>query len=179
MQQISKSINQKWVKQLLRNMLSGTYREWGHQSASQLTWFQRFVVVSAFIPKLHLISAFVTAVYQKPFSAAVFFCRRWGEATGINWNDRDPLHTPFYIIFAFPFYKPLISLPLPSLTRPVSLSLSLSLSNPSSLPSSRLIFSNLLRFPHLPLPFRCLPPSPQSLGRFEVTQSGMWGVGLM
>lgn len=100
---------------------------------------------------------------SEPSSAAVFLpsLRRLALTRMTEAHFIRPLHH-----LHFPFYKALISLPPPSL----SLHLTRSLSRLPRLPLKslfsplfHLIFSNLLRFPHL-LSSRCLPPSLSLLG---------------
>ncbi len=123
--------------------------------------------VSIFQTVLHLISAFVRLHIRALFSGSLFTvveARRLALTRMTEAHFIHPLHH-----LHFPFYKPLISPPL-SLTRSPSCSPRLSLKSLFS-PLFHLIFSNLLRFPHLlSSPLLSLPSSiPQSLGHFAVT----------
>lgn len=127
--------------------------------------------VSIFQAMLHLISAFVRKHIRALFGSSLFAvveARRLVLTRMTEAHFIRPLHH-----LHFPFYKPLISLALPP-----SLPLSPRLSQIPLLPPLPL---NLLQFTPLPPPPLFSVPSsiPPSLGHCAVTQSGMWGEGLM
>lgn len=155
----------KMSKKWLQNIFPDTLRQPDNLnkvinlSSSWLDFPTFCLNVSIFQAVLDLISAFVRLHIGALFSGSLFAvveARRLALTRMTEAHFIRPLHH-----LHFPFYKPLISLSL-SLARSPSRSPRLSLKSLFS-PLFHLIFSNLLRFPHL-LSSRCLPPSLSLLG---------------